>query len=87
MTDHLIFTSKNLLENLARLGPWSQAHLGSVALAHYFPSEYTEGIEPAAQREAELCESLGCPTWGDLIWKFHTEVGFEHFDPAVVNER
>ena len=81
-----VFTAENLLDNIEKLGGWSAYGLASIALEHYFPSEYNEDGECSLQREIELMSDLGCQYWCDAIKKYHTEVGYTGFDPRAVNE-
>lgn len=73
-----VFTTENLLDNLDKLGPWSQYGLASSALAHYFPDLYDEdeGICPCVPEEAKLLVSMGHEYWSDLVIQYHKEVGY-----------
>ncbi len=81
-----VFTPENLIENLDKLGAWSSYGLASIALQHYFPDEY-EPESPSTSREAELLEKLGFEFWGDVVVKYHNEVGYKILHPDYVNER
>jgi hypothetical protein len=86
-----IFTTKNLIKNLKKLGPWSSYGLATTALAHYFPDLYDEEIGkcPEVHEEVELLLRLGCISWQNLIKKYHLEVGYNPkdgiFNPDAVN--
>lgn len=72
-----IFTPKNLIKNLNKLGAWSAYGLASIALEYYFPKEYNKKVIPSVQREVKLLESLGCNYWSDVIIKYQKEIGYK----------
>lgn len=82
-----IFTSENLLDNLDKLGPWSNYGLSTEALQFYFPKEYDEDGDcfDGIEKEVELCRKLGCKNWTELIIKYHKEIGYKCFNPEYVN--
>lgn len=87
-TTEFIFTPENLLENLDKLGPWSEYYLASLALQHYFPEEYILEGNPSTQKELDLVIKLGFQYWGEVVEKYHKEVGYDGpFNPDYVNER
>jgi hypothetical protein len=93
MDKSFVFTPDNLIENIEKVGAWSSYALASVALQHYFPSEYDENgnCEKGVIREIELCDMLDCKYWHDVIIKFQNEVGYKvtnpnGFSPDFVNE-
>lgn len=86
-----VFTPNNLLDNIDKLGPWSQYGLAAEALAHYFPEEYDEdgNCKGDVNREVELLDQLGCQYWVDAVIKYQNEVGYKApngFNPDAVNE-
>lgn len=92
MKDSFQFTTENLIVNIEKLGPWSSWGLASEALQHYFPNQYDNdgNCIGDVQREAELCQQLGCTYWHDVVVKYHKEVGYKAhegiFPKDCVNE-
>ena len=91
MSKKFVFTTKNLIRNIDKLGAWSAYGLAADALHYYFPKEYRMGrnVNDMIIREGELCVKLGCDTWQDVIVKYHKEVGYKPkngiFNPKAVN--
>lgn len=81
--EQFIFTPDNIIENIKRVGPWSAYGLASSALQYYFPDEYDEdgNCIGEVQREIDLCRSLGCTYWQDVIIKFEKEIGYNVTNP------
>ena len=73
-----VFTPKNILKNLNRLGAWSTYGLASFALKHYFPKSYTHDVLP--QNEVKLLTIIGCKEWREAVVKYHTEIGYTYAD-------
>lgn len=78
------------MKRLKKIGLWSQSHLASIALEHYFPHFYqNEEDPPSIEKEMELIAKMGMCSFAELITKYDDEVGFTDLqlsDDEVVNE-
>lgn len=89
ITQKLIITSDNLIENIDKIGAWSIYGLATEALKHYFPHEYDENDNCDTYREVELLRELDLDYWQDVVIKYQKEVGYKApygFNPDAVNE-
>jgi len=89
ITQKLIITPENLIENIDKIGAWSIYGLATEALQHYFQHEYDENDSCDTHREVQLLQELGFNCWQDIVIKYQKEVGYnapDGFNPDAVNE-
>lgn len=86
----MIFTTKNLIKNIKKLGAWSAYGLAEEALEYYHPSlKRLTGID-LLNKQIYFLHKDGLSTWQDVIVKYHKEVGYKPlngiFKKESVNE-
>jgi len=80
------FTKDNLIENIDKVGAWSQMMLAEKALCYYFPDLEEDDGYISTSKAASCLSDTGLKWWSDVIIKYHEEVGFNDDILLLINE-